>query len=53
MLNLLVAQMVSLKRVQQAIHTLIGRLRYEATLLKDLMQLHLALEAWEQSAIAQ
>jgi transposase len=42
-LNLLVAQMVSLKRVQQSIHTLIGRLPSEATLLNYLMQLHLAL----------
>jgi transposase len=52
-LNLLVAQMLSLKRVQQSIHTLIGRLLSEATLLNYLMQLHLALEAWEQAAIAQ
>ncbi len=49
--NLLVAQMISLKRVQQMVQTLIGRLLSEASLLKYVMQLHYALEAWEQSAI--
>jgi transposase len=50
-LNLLIAQMLSLKRAQQSIRTLIGMLISEATVLKYVMQLHRALEAWEQSAI--
>lgn len=52
-LNLLVAQMLSLKRVQQSIHSLIGRCLSEATLLNYVMQLHRALAAWEQTAIEQ
>jgi transposase len=52
-LNLLLAQMLSLKRVQQSIHTLIDRLLSQATLLGYVMQLHQALAAWEQAAIAQ
>ena len=50
-LNLLIAQMLSLKRVQQSIQTLIGLVISEATILKYVMQLHRALERWEQSAI--
>ena len=50
-LNLLIAQMVSLKRVQHSIQTLIGLLLSEATILKYVLQLHLALERWEQAAI--
>jgi transposase len=49
--NLLVAQMISLKRVQKMIQTLIGRVLSEASILKYVMQLHHALEVWEQSAI--
>ena len=52
-MNLLIAQMLSLKRVQQSIQTLIGQIISEATLLKYVMQLHQALEAWEQSTIEQ
>jgi transposase len=52
-LNLLIAQMLSLKRVQQSIRTLIDRVLSEATLLSYVMQLHQALAAWEQSAIEQ
>jgi transposase len=52
-LNLLVAQMLSLKRVQQSIKTLSDRLLSEATLLGYVMQLHLALARWEQAAIEQ
>jgi transposase len=52
-LNLLVAQMLSLKRVQQSIKTLIDLAISEATILKYVMQLHLALARWEQAAIAQ
>lgn len=50
-LNLLLAQMVSLKRVQQSIQTLIGVLISEATILKYVLQLHHALEQWERAAI--
>jgi transposase len=50
-LNLLIAQMLSLKRVQQSIRTLIGTILSEATILKYVMQLHQALEKWEQDAI--
>ena len=52
-LNLLVAQMLPLKRVQQSVTTLIGRALSEATVLKYVMQLHHALAKWEQSAIQQ
>jgi len=50
-LNLLVAQMVSLKRVQQLLNTLIGQVLSQATLLGYVLQLHRALERWEQEAI--
>ena len=52
-LNLLLAQMLSLKRVQQSLHALIDRLLSEATILQYVMQLHQALAAWEQAAIEQ
>jgi hypothetical protein len=52
-LNLLIAQMLSLKRVQQSIRTLIGMAIAEATILKYVMQLHQALEVWEQSTMEQ
>ena len=51
--NLLVAQMVSLKRAQQMIQTLIGQILSEATILKYVIQLYLALERWEQSGVEQ
>ncbi len=51
MLDLLIAQMVSLNRIQKSVKALIGQLISEATLLKYVLQLHLALEQWEQSAI--
>ena len=50
-LNLLIAQMLSLKRAQQTIHTLIGLAISQATVLKYVLQLHLALERWETAAI--
>jgi transposase len=52
-LNLLIAQMISLKRVQESIRILIGMVISEATILKYVMALHQALEAWECSAIEQ
>ncbi|WPL15357.1 Transposase [Thiorhodovibrio winogradskyi] len=51
-INLLVAQMVSLKRVVQLLNTLIEQVVSQATLLGSVMQLHLALARWEQEAIA-
>lgn len=53
LLNLLIAQMLSLKRAQQSIRTLIGMAISEATILKYVMQLHQALARWEHSAIDQ
>jgi hypothetical protein len=53
LLNLLVAQMLSLKRVQHTLNTLIDQLLSAATLLGYVMQLHLALARWEQEAIKQ
>ncbi|MGH9626249.1 MAG: IS66 family transposase, partial [Bryobacteraceae bacterium] len=50
-LNLLIAQMISLKRVQHSIQALIGQVISEATILKYVLQLHLALERWERLAI--
>ena len=50
-LNLLIAQMLSLQRVQHSIQTLIGLAISEATILKYVLQLHLALERWVRSAI--
>ena len=50
-LNLLIAQMISLKCVQQCVQTLIGLAISEATILKYVLQLHLALERWEKEAI--
>ncbi len=51
-LNLLIAQMLSLKRVQQSLETLLGQVISEATILEYVMLLHLALEQWEKTAIA-
>jgi transposase len=51
--NLLVAQMVSLKRIQQMVQTLIGQILSEATILKYVIQLYLVLERWEQSSVEQ
>lgn len=52
-LELLIAQMIALRRVQQMIRTLIGQAISEATLLKYVLQLHQTLADWEQSAIEQ
>lgn len=50
-LNLLLAQMISLKRVQHSIQTLIGSVISEATILKYVLMLHQTLERWEKTAI--
>lgn len=52
-LNLLITQMVSLNRAQKLVKLLVGTLISEATLLKYVVQLHQALEQWEQSSQAQ
>jgi len=52
-LNLVIAQMLSLKRVQQSLMALIGKIISEATILHYVWQLHSALEVWEQAAIKQ
>ena len=49
--HLLVAQMLSLKRVAQSVHALIGQTLSETTLLRCLSQLHQALAEWEHRAI--
>ena len=49
--HLLVAQMLSLKRVAHSMHALIGQLLSEATLLGYVAQLHRALAQWERHAI--
>ena len=50
-LNLVIAQMIALKRAQQSTQSLIGLMLSEATILKYVRQLHQALARWEQSAI--
>lgn len=50
-LNLLIAQMVSLDRVQKSIKTLIGVVISQATILKFVTRLAAALERWESEAI--
>lgn len=52
-LELLVAQMVPLKRLQKHLQTLLGQVISEATLLKYLHQLDDVLTAWEQRRIEQ
>jgi transposase len=49
-IQLLVAQMLSLSRAAQMVASLIGQVISEATLLSYVMRLHLALAAWEESA---
>jgi len=49
--NLLVTQMISLKRAQKLIQAFIGQRLSEATLLKYVIQLHKALAEWEQASI--
>ena len=51
--NLLVCQMVALNRVQKLVKSMIGEVISEATLLKFVLRLYQALEAWELDAIEQ
>lgn len=52
-ISLLVCQMISLNRVQKLVKSLIGEILAEATLLKFVLRLHLALEQWESASIEQ
>ena len=49
-INLLVCQMVSLNRVQKLVKSIIGEVISESTLLKFVLRLYQALEAWELHA---
>lgn len=49
--HLIVSQMVALNRVQKQIAAMIGSVISEASMLKFVLRLHLALEAWEADAI--
>jgi transposase-like protein len=50
-INLLVCQMVALNRVQKLVKSMIGVVVSEASLLKFILRLHLALDDWEAQAI--
>lgn len=50
-LNLLIAQMLSLNRMQKLMKTLMGKVISEATMLNWVLRLHYALADWEASAI--
>lgn len=50
-INLLVCQMISLNRVQKLIKSMIGEIIAEATLLKFVLRLYMALEQWELNAV--
>ena len=50
-INLLVAQMVSLNRVQKLVKSMIGEVIAESTLLRFVFRLHQALEEWEHTSI--
>jgi hypothetical protein len=52
-LELLIAQRVSLSRMQKLLKALIGRVISEATALKYIVQLDEALQAWERRGIEQ
>lgn len=52
-INLIVAQMVAINRVQKLIHSMIETRISEATLLKFVLRLHEALAGWEAKAVEQ
>lgn len=52
-ISLLVCQMISLNRVQKLVKSLIGEILAEATFLKFVLRLHLALEQWESTSVEQ
>lgn len=49
LINLVIAQMIAIGRAQKMVQTLIGVVLSEHTILKYVLQLHLALENWEVS----
>jgi len=51
-IDLMVSQMVALNRVQKLLKSMMGVRLSEATLLKFVLRLHQALEAWEAAAMA-
>jgi len=50
-INFLMVQMMSLERIQEHFHGLIGRVISQAVMLKYVMQLYEALEEWEKNQI--
>ncbi len=50
-INLLICQMMSLNRIQKLIKSMIGETISQATFLKFVLRLHLALEQWEAQAV--
>lgn len=52
-INLVIAQMVSLSRVQKMVNAMMNTLLSEATILKFVLRLHQALQVWEDQAIEQ
>jgi len=52
-INLLVCQMVALGRVKKLVKSIIGEILSEASLLKFIWRLYIALEQWESAAIEQ
>ncbi len=52
-IQMLITQMVSLKRLKKMMGTLIGEWISEAVMLKYVWQLHLALEPWEKESTEQ
>lgn len=51
-IHLIISQMVALNRVQKQVAAMIGSVISEASLLKFVLRLHLALEPWETAAMA-
>jgi len=49
LINLVTAQMIAIGRTQKMVQTLIGVVLSENTILKYVLQLHIALESWEAS----
>ena len=50
LINLVIAQMIALGRARKMVQTLLGVALAENTILKYVLQLHVALEPWEASA---
>jgi len=50
-IHLIISQMVALNRVQKQVEAMIGTVIAEASLLKFVLRLHQALDAWEAAAI--